>query len=76
MTIPGVGEMLGLVILYETHDIGRFDTVQRYSSYCGVVKCERRSANKIIAAKRTDPKKGCVRISLPNHPQKDWQSTG
>lgn len=51
MTIPGVGEILGLVILYETHDISRFNTVQQYSSYCGVVKCERRSAGKIIGAK-------------------------
>ena len=51
MTIHGVGEMLGLVILYETHQISRFPTVQQYSSYCGVVKCERRSAGKIIGAK-------------------------
>jgi transposase len=51
MTIPGVGDMLGLVILYETHDINRFPTVQQYSSYSGVVKCERRSAGKIIGAK-------------------------
>ena len=51
MTIPGVGEMLGLVILYETHDISRFEKVQHYSSYCGVVKCERSSAGKIIGSK-------------------------
>jgi transposase len=53
MTIPGVGDLLGLIILYETHDTSRFDTVQRYSSYCGVVKCERTSAGKRIAAKNT-----------------------
>lgn len=50
-TIPGVGDILALIILYETHDISRFNTVQRYSSYCGVVKCERTSAGKRIGAK-------------------------
>jgi transposase len=52
-SIPGVGEILSLIILYETHDIKRFKTVQRYSSYCGVVKCERESGGKKIAAKNT-----------------------
>jgi len=52
-TIPGVGAILSLIILYETHDIKRFKTVQRYSSYCGVVKCERESGGKKIAAKNT-----------------------
>lgn len=46
LTIPGVGDILALIILYETHDIGRFEKVQRYSSYCGVVKCEWSSAGK------------------------------
>ena len=53
MTIPGIGEMLALVVLYETHDITRFASVQRYSSYCGVVKCERTSSGKTIGAKNT-----------------------
>lgn len=52
-SIPGVGEILSLIILYETHDIKRFKTVQRYSSYCGVVKCQRSSGGKVIAAKHT-----------------------
>ena len=52
-SIPGVGEILSLIILYETHDIKRFKTVQRYASYCGVVKCERTSGGKKIAAKNT-----------------------
>ena len=52
-TIPGVGEMFALMILYETHDIRRFATVQRYSSYAGVVKCERISGGKTYAAKNT-----------------------
>jgi transposase len=52
-SIPGVGEILSLIILYETHNIKRFKTVQRYSSYCGVVKCERSSGGKTIGAKNT-----------------------
>lgn len=50
-SIPGVGEILALIILYETHDIRRFKSVQRYSSYAGVVKCERSSAGKQLQAK-------------------------
>ncbi|MFQ5825502.1 MAG: IS110 family transposase [bacterium] len=47
LTVPGVGPIIALVILYETHDIGRFPTVQKYSSYCRVVKCQRQSAGKL-----------------------------
>ena len=52
-SIPGVGEILSLIILYETHAIKRFKAVQRYSSYCGVVKCERSSGGKPLGAKNT-----------------------
>ena len=51
MTIPGVGDILALIILYETHDINRFESVQCYSSYSGVVKCDWRSSGKSLAAK-------------------------
>ena len=30
-TVPGVGQILALTILYEAHDINRFQTVQRFS---------------------------------------------
>jgi len=42
-TIPGVGEMTSLIIIYETCDINRFKTHQKYASYCRVVKPERMS---------------------------------
>lgn len=42
-TIPGVGEMTSLNIIYETCDINRFKTHQKYASYCRVVKPERMS---------------------------------
>ena len=45
-TIPGIGKVLSLVILYETHDIRRFPTVQQFASYARLVKCARESAGK------------------------------
>ena len=34
-TIPGVGKILALVVLFEIHDIRRFPMVQDFSSYSG-----------------------------------------
>jgi transposase len=45
-TIPGIGEILSLVLLYEIHDIQRFPRVQDFVSYCRLVKCARASAGK------------------------------
>jgi transposase len=45
-SIPGVGKILGLTLLYEIHHIGRFPSVQDFSSYCRLVKSEHRSAGK------------------------------
>ena len=45
-TVPGIGEILALIILYEAHDIGRFPTVGDFVSYCRLVKCARESAGK------------------------------
>ena len=46
-TIPGVGKILALTILYEVHDIDRFPSVQQFASYCRLVKCQRESAGKV-----------------------------
>lgn len=46
-TIPGVGEILGLVMLYEIHDINRFGRVQNFTSYARLVKPLRESAGKL-----------------------------
>src|SRR5918996_1493058 len=32
-SVPGIGEVLALVMLYEIQDIGRFPTVQQFCSY-------------------------------------------
>lgn len=45
-TIPGVGRILGLTILYEIQDIERFPKVQNFASYCRLVKCPRESSGK------------------------------
>jgi transposase len=45
-TIPGIGEILSLVLLYEIHDIGRFPSVQDFASYARLVKCSKASAGK------------------------------
>src|SRR5512145_1980293 len=45
-TVPGIGEILSLVLLYEIHDIARFPRVQDFVSYCRLVKCAKESAGK------------------------------
>ena len=56
MSVNGIGELLALVILYEIHDIKRFKSVQQFSSYCRLVKCERTSMGK--RSKGGNPKIG------------------
>ena len=50
-TVPGIGDMLSMVILYETHDITRFPKHQNYASYSRVVRCDRTSAGKKVDRK-------------------------
>jgi transposase len=45
-SIPGVGQILGLVILYEIHDIKRFPRVQDFSSYARLIRPKKESAGK------------------------------
>jgi transposase len=45
-SIPGVGKILALVMLYEIHDICRFPSVQDFAFYCRLVKCATESAGK------------------------------
>ena len=46
-TVPGIGESLGLTILYEIGDLSRFPTVKDFLSYCRLVKGTVASAGKI-----------------------------
>jgi len=52
-TIPGVGEILAMVILYEIHDISRFAEVGNFISYCRLVKCPQESAGKKMGSRNS-----------------------
>jgi transposase len=45
-SVPGMGQILALVMLYEIQDIARFPRVQDFASYCRLVKCAKESAGK------------------------------
>jgi transposase len=42
-SVPGSGQILARVSLYEIQDIARFPRVQAFVSYCRVVKCAKES---------------------------------
>jgi transposase len=46
-TIPGVGKILSMVMLYEIQDISRFERVQNFSSYARLIKPQKESAGKL-----------------------------
>jgi transposase len=50
-TIPGVGKILGLILLYEIHDIRRFAGVGNFVSYARLVRGTHESAGKKSTAK-------------------------
>ena len=50
-TIPRVGPILALVILYEIGNIHRFPTVGQFISYSRLVKCSHESAGKRVKGK-------------------------
>ncbi|MCP4670237.1 MAG: IS110 family transposase, partial [Desulfobacula sp.] len=45
-SVPGIGQIISLVILYEIYDIKRFSRVQDFASYARLVKCKAQSAGK------------------------------
>jgi transposase len=45
-SVPGIGKVLALVLLYEIHDIGRFPEVGHFLSYARLVRCVHASAGK------------------------------
>ncbi|PLX94932.1 MAG: IS110 family transposase [Desulfuromonas sp.] len=45
-SIPGVGKILGMVMLYEIEDISRFPREQNFASYCRLVKPAKQSNGK------------------------------
>jgi transposase len=47
-SIPGVGKVLALILLYETHDVQRFADVGPFLSYARLVRCAHESAGKKV----------------------------
>ena len=45
-TIPGIGKILSLVLLYEIHHIGRFPRVQDFASYARLIRPKKTSARR------------------------------
>jgi transposase len=45
-TVPGIGKILALVLLYEMHEVSRFGTVGQFLSYARLVRCPHESAGK------------------------------
>jgi len=45
-SVPGIGKVLALTILYEIHDITRFDRVQEFASYARLIKWTKESGGK------------------------------
>ena len=53
-TTPGIGEILSLIVLYETHNINRFPKHQQYASYSRVVRTQQTSNGKITGKKNNN----------------------
>src|SRR5438093_6470468 len=45
-SVPGIGKVLALILLYEIHDIRRFPEVGQFLSYARLVRCAHESAGK------------------------------
>src|SRR5262245_20702629 len=49
-TVPGVGPVLALSLLYEIHDVRRFPEVGQFLSYARLVRCAHESAGKKVGS--------------------------
>ena len=49
-TVPGIGKVLALVLLYELHDVSRFATAGQFLSYARLVRCPHESAGKKLGS--------------------------
>jgi transposase len=49
-TTPGIGPILGLILLYEVDDIARFPEAGNFLSYSRLVRCAHESAGKVKGA--------------------------
>jgi transposase len=49
-SVPGIGKILGLVLLYEIHDVHRFPKVGHFLSYARLVRCAHESGGKKLGS--------------------------
>ena len=49
-SVPGVGKVLALILLYEMHDVARFDSAGQFLSYARLVRCAHTSAGKKLGS--------------------------
>jgi transposase len=49
-SVPGIGKVLALVLLYEIHEIRRFPSVGDFLSYARLVRCAHTSADKKLGS--------------------------
>jgi transposase len=49
-TIPGVGPILALVLLYEMHQAARFEHAGQFLSYARLAPCDHESAGKKLGS--------------------------
>jgi transposase len=49
-TVPGVGKILALILLYELHDVQRFRHAGEFLSYARLVRCVHESAGKKLGS--------------------------
>ncbi len=50
-SMPGTGRILSMTVIYEIHQIARFASPQKFSSYSRVIKCRRESNGKVTDKK-------------------------
>lgn len=63
-TIPGLGKIMGLLILYEIDEINRFPRVQDFSSYSRLVKCKAVSDGKVYGTKGAKIGNGYLKYAI------------
>lgn len=62
LTIPGIGPVTAATVLSVVDEIGRFDTADQFSCYCGLVPSEYSSGTKVIHGRIT--KEGSKRLRV------------
>src|SRR5438876_592266 len=72
-TVPGIGETLGLTLLYEIGEIERFPTVKDFLSYCRLVKGTVASAGKIKGLRGAKLGNPYLRWAKPAIRRFDWE---